>query len=196
MAEFTSILGKDFQNGVTYKDWCTPDARCSLHTGYKYASSNWVLCIKFVLPTSAKNVTLTFCSAEKHVIHPTMRYKFTTCEDVVLANATSEVEGDGSFTLDGRQYGKTTVTIDARLSAGTHYMYIWTNDSTNGSNYMVTRWYNEEYGFSASYEELDGLVYIQGNESVDAYQEYIMTANGAEAFVPYIFNGTSWDMCT
>ena len=35
----------------------------------------------------------------------------------------------------------------------------------------------------------------QLNSTLDAYQEYIMTANGAEAFIPYIFNGTGWDMC-
>ena len=111
------------------------------------------MCIKFELPTAAKSVTLKFCNDVGLVTKPIMRYKFTTSEDEALQNATSDTEGDGIFTISNKvQYGTTAVTIERVLTAGTHYMYIWTDDSSNASNYMVIRWHTGTYGFSATYE--------------------------------------------
>lgn len=199
MAEFTSVYGKTFRDGKTYQDWCTPEANVSHTMGFRLSESNWVMCIKFELPTASKTVTMNFCNAQQQDRVPTLRYKFTTSEEEALQNATSETEGDGAFTLaSAARYGRTEVTLNAVLSAGTHYLYIWTDDSSVLYNWNVTRWYDnvDGYGFSASYEELGGLVFLDDGESLEPYECFIDNSTGWDRCVPHIDNGTDWDICS
>ena len=153
MAEIKSIYAKSFRDGDVIQNWCSPDAYISLIVGYRYANYNWVLCIKFDLPVAARSVTMSFCNAYSQEFQPAFRYKWTDQEEEYLQNATSDTPGDGVFTLTNiSRYGRSTVVFDRVLLAGTHYLYIWTNDSSVLSNYNVTNWCEEEYGFFATYE--------------------------------------------
>lgn len=194
MAEFTSLYAKDYQEGKTYQDWVQTSANTTLRAGYAWnGGKNWVMCIKFEIPTAAKSITLSFCNAQGWSSTPTFRYKFTTKEDESLFNATSAIVGDGTFTIKNGEWQRTTVTIEKTFPTGLYYMYIWTNNSNVDWNVMVTRWFNGEYGFIGSYEKLDGCIYIDNGSGWDAYEVWIDNGSSWDQYAPYIDNGTSWD---
>ena len=198
MADFASIYAKNYRDGTQYYDWATTDDGLKMTAGYKWSDSNWVMCIKFTLPTAAKSITLSFCNATGGITkNQAMRYKFTTSEDSSLVNATSNVAGEGTFTINPGDYVRTTVTIKKTMTAGTHYMYIWTDNSSVTYNVMNTRWFgnSDGNGFYGSYEELEGCVNIDNGVSIDAYECYIDNGSNWDKHTPYIDNGTSWDMC-
>lgn len=200
MADFTGIYAKSYKAGSVYdgNTWKTPDTRTEMRAGYKWSDNNWVMCIKLILPTAAKSLTFSFCNAPGGVTKAaTLRYKFTTAEDASLHNATSNIPGDGSFTVNPGSYARTTVTIEKKLAAGTHYVYIWTDNSAVQYNVLYTRWYDNSdgNGFYGSYEELVGCVYIDNGDSFYAYECYIDNGSSWEQYTPHIDNGTNWDVC-
>lgn len=202
MAEITNIYARDYWDGESYHDDWRPISTngTTLTAGYKWQEKNWVMCIKFELPTAAKMVTFSFCSHEDTVEYfdSRLRYKITDNEDSSLFNATSNTVGDGSFSVKNETgiNNRTDLTIYKDLSAGIHYIYIWTDDSNNIHNLMRIRWYDnyDGYGFYATYEEVAGCIYIDNGTSFDAYQVYIDNGTSWDLCIPYIDNGSSWDI--
>ena len=203
MAEFESIYAKSYRDGKVYSkdEWLTTAARVTMYAGRIWSNSNWVLCLKITIPKPAKSLTLSFCQAEGGPYSgdasvskkkAKLRYKFTDTEESSLLNATSDIPGDGSFELNLGNYVRTTVTIDKTLAAGTHYMYIWEDESDLDYNVLYTRWYDGNYGFYGSYEELVGASRMKDANGVNLYHAYIKTDNGAKMYAPYVFNGSTW----
>lgn len=194
MADFSGIYAKNYQAGSVYGEdvWREPSGT-TLIAGYKWTQKNWVICIKFILPTAAKSVTFSFCNQTNGVSTTAkLRYKFTTTEDPTLWNATSNIPGDGSFSVSPGNYVRTTLTIEKRLSAGTHYFYIWTDNSSVQNNVFRPRWYSDNYGFYGSYEEQGGLVYIDDGATERATQVFIDTGTEVLQAFPYVDNGSEY----
>ena len=207
----TDFYAKNYEDGSPCQtEWKSLEDRAQMMTGYKYNDSNWVTVFKFNLPTAAKSITFTFYTGEyTSGTISTLNYKFTTGEDENLLNSIATINGavatsgDGSFQLTGKTSGqslvKSVVTIEKELSAGTHYMYMWTGLSAGYPyNYYMFRIYNDEYGVSATYEKSDkvyAVVYIDNGTSFDAYEVWIDNGNDWEQYIPYIDNGSSWDEC-
>ena len=202
MAEFSSIYAKNYYDGELSQDWVAPSAKLNLAAGYKWNADgnnagNWVMCLKITIPTAAKSISLSFCNETNGItVKQNLRYKFTKSEDDSLVNATSDVPGDGSFTINPGGFVRTTVTIEKILPAGTHYMYIWTDDSSVTSNVMWIRWYESgNYNFYGSYEETECYVYIGNGTGWDPYELYIGNGTGWDLYEVYVGNGTGWDAC-
>ena len=188
MAEILNLQAKNYQNGNINYDWTElSSTRFKLAAGYQWANSNFVMCLRMDLPTPAKSVTLSFCNAtggkgsDQH-----LRYKFADAEDASLINASSDVPGDGSFTVKKGDWARNTITIDKALTAGTHYLYIWTDDSSNTNNAMWILWENVGgYNFIGTYEELEGFVNIKDSTAVRPYHLYVKTAEGPALLMLY-----------
>lgn len=201
MADITQVWATNYQDGSVYgASWVDTSAKQSMVAGYGYNYKNWVICIKFVLPTAAKSFTFNFHnhtgnSGQKAV----MRYKITTSEDDSLVNATASTTGDGTFTMNTGDYTFNSVTVTRHMSAGAYYMYIWTDKTTTfPNNWMRIRWYPNEYnayGFYATYEESNNFIYIDNGSSFDAYEIYIDNGTSWDLYQAYIDNGSGWDEC-
>ena len=189
MAEILNLKAKNYQNGEINRDWTelTTD-RTNFAAGYQWANSNYVMCLRFDLPTPAKSITLSFCNNPGGKgVDQNLRYKIVSEEDAALVNATSEVPGDGSFTITKGDWVRNTITIDKTLMAGTHYLYIWTNDSGNTGNAMWIIWEGDgAYNFIGTYEELEGCLPIKDSVGVRPYHAYVKTVNGPALLTLYV----------
>ena len=189
MADLLNIQVKTYKNGNVYQDWISlAEESVNLAAGYRWSSSNFVMCLKIELLAPAKSITFSFCNASGGMTKDSvMRYKITHAEDETLVNATSDVQGDGSFTLKHGDRVRNTVTIQKNLMAGTHYLYIWTNNSNETYNVMYVRWEGTgDYRFIGSYEPLSGLIWIKDSVGVRPYNVYVKTASGPVLLMPYI----------
>lgn len=189
MADLLNIQAKTYQNGNVSQDWISlTEKSTSLAAGYRWMSSNFVMCLKIELPMPAKSLSFSFCNASGGMTaDQTMRYKFTQNEDVSLINATSEIQGDGSFVLKHGATVRNTVTIERVFLAGTHYLYIWTNNSNVTYNVMYVRWEGTgDYRFIGGYEPLGGFIWIKDSVGVRPYNVYVKTVNGPVLLMPYI----------
>lgn len=183
-------------------EWLDSSENMDMFAGYKYSEKNWVLCLKFVLPTAAQSLTFNFVNSHDTTsgLNPTMRYKITTAEDSSLVNATSDTTGDGTFKITSGVYNVSTITMTKTLSAGTYYIYIWTDKSTSyPNNWMCIRWFSNEHetvvGTTISYEELASCIYIDNGSGFDAYEIWIDNGTKWEQYAAYIDNGSGWDEC-
>lgn len=188
MAELKNLAARDWQEGKVNRDWVGLAAgNYEMTAGYRWNNANWVMCIRFDLPAPAKSVTLSFCNYSGTSEDQNLRYKLTQSEDESLINADSNITGDGDFTLKHGDWVRNTVTIQRNLAAGTHYLYIWTNDSSKLYNVMRIRWVNTgDYNFIGTYEELEGYLPIKDSVGVRPYHVYVKTANGPVLLMPYI----------
>lgn len=181
MADLKNLAAKNWHDGNVVYDWTAlEDGVGSMAAGYKWADSNCVLCIRFTIPAMAKSITLSFCNGTGgYTDDRTLRYKITGSEDASLINATSEVPGDGAFIVIGGAWVRNIVTIQKNLSAGTHYLYIWTDNSAVTTNAMLMQWVNAgSYNFIGTYEELMGYLPIKDAVGVRPYHVYVKTAEG------------------
>lgn len=197
MADFSGIYAKQYQKGYAYDGdvWHGLDYGGTMRAGYRWSNNNWVMCIKFILPTAAKSVTFSFCNQTNGVsAKATLRYKFTTAEDPTLLNATSSTPGEGSFTVEPGSYTRNTVTIEKKLFPGTHYFYIWTDNSNVQHNVLYTRWTDNSdgKGFYGSYEEQGGLVHIDTGTTERVAQVFIDTGTEVLQTFPYVDNGSEY----
>lgn len=189
MAEILNLQAKNYQNGNTYYDWKElTETRVTFAAGYQWLSSNFVMCLRIELPKPAKSITLSFCNASGgKAVDQNMRYKFSGVEDTALINADSNVPGDGQFVVKKGAWIRNTITIQTYLAAGTHYLYIWTNDSSVDTNLMLILWEKVgSYNFTAAYEELEGAIRIKDSVGVRPYHVYVKTANGPALLMPYV----------
>lgn len=193
MAEFTSVYGKDYSNGTLHYDWKEPDSGYTLKAG-NVGGTNCVMVIRLELPTDAQSVTLRFFNAGLHYRLSSLRYKLTTAEDSSLVNANDRTECDGKFTL-ASMYDQqmTEVTIEKVLKKGVHFIYIWTDNSSDTSNYMQTRFYSKN-GFSAEYEELLGIAYFEDGSSHFACEVHIEDGTSYSRYAPYVDNGIGFEI--
>ena len=76
-------------------------------------------------------------------------------------------------------------------------MYLWTNKEVGTSNAIGLRLYglDNDYGIRITYEELNGLIYIDDGTKFNRYIVYIDNGTGWDMYMPYIDNGSSWDIC-
>jgi hypothetical protein len=130
---------------------------------------------------------LSFCNYSGTSEDQNLRYKLTQSEDESLINADSSVPGDGDFTLKHGDWVRNTVTIQRNLSAGTHYLYIWTNNSNQTGNVMWVQWVSGgKYEFTGTYEELAGTVPIKDSTAVRPYHLHVKTAEGPALLTLYV----------
>ena len=189
MAELKNLAAKNWYGGKVITDWIALEAGGgNMAAGYRWANENCVLCIRFTIQAMAKSITLSFCNGTGgYAGNQNLRYKILRDEDASLANATSEIPGDGSFTVTGGDWVRNVVTIRKNLAAGTHYLYIWTDDSAVTTNAMLMQWVNTgNYNFIGTYEELEGYLPIKDSVGVRPYHVYVKTANGPVLLMPYV----------
>ena len=189
MADLKNLAAKNWYDGKVNTDWTALEAGGgNMAAGYRWANKNCVMCIRFTLPTPAQSITLSFCNATDGTQYDqNLRYKLTRSEDESLINADSSVPGDGDFTLKHGDWVRNTVTIQKNLMAGTHYLYIWTNNSSKLYNVMYVRWEGtSDYRFIGSYEPLGGLIWTKDSVGVRPYNVYVKTVNGPVLIMPYI----------
>lgn len=198
-SNLTSYAAQMYQAGEAYGAWHPITDNVTVNVGYAYNGNNWVLCIRFTAPTPVSALVLHFCThgSSANNIDTVMRYAFSSKEaDAAYVNATSATPGEGTITIEGGQHTVTDKTIKKTLSAGTHYLYIWTNKSTSSANnYQRIRWYSGgDYNSYVQYEELQGAVRIGDGSSYGTYQVNIGNGTSYDLYIPYIGNGTSWGL--
>lgn len=206
MAEFTSVSVRNFKNGAVDKDWGGVQDGRQLNVG-KWDADNYVLCIKFQNSSPMESIVLILTNNLLFDNLPTLSYKFTTSEDSSLNNATSATIGDGTITATYKlQYETNTFVIPKKLNAGTHYLYLWTNNAKT-YNYIPIRFYGFNYGgeFGTNTSGSDityvlgegGAVYISNGTNFDPYEIFILNEDKTtwDKYVPYIYNSnsSSWE---
>lgn len=199
MASFTNLYAKYYKNGTQVCDWKTLSGNTTMIAGYihaGYTGENYVMVIKFELPTAAKSITFNLCNGSPAYYDAILQYKVTNTEDYTLLNAGYSTVGDGNFTVSKNVNTINTLTINRSLSAGVHYLYLWTGRTegtgSEGHNYMHFKWFGNT---SALYDESSALVYIDNGSSFDACEIWIDNGTGWDQYVAYIDNGSSWDEC-
>ena len=234
MATIDTVHCKMYSAGALYSDWMAPSTNDTFIAGYSHASKNHIGVIRFVLSKPAGSITFNFTNTTgARTVNQFLRFKFTTNEDEALVQSIEDgftsrnnIAGDtiktlsewgtnassGSKEYDGKfeiyknstSGAKTAVTFYKSFPAGTHYIYIWSDDfgtinSPVQSNVMTVGWQNTSgaFPFSATYEEafVSGVVYIDNGTSFDAYEIWIDNGAKWERYVAYIDNGSSWDEC-
>lgn len=154
MANATNIQVKDFQNGVTYKDWTALSTDAwTAYAGYGYGSNNWVTAIKFRVSAPASAVSFSWIAWSSEGGYRDLKYKITEGESSTYINATSSTAGDGTFTAESGQYERTTLNVTKNLKANVDYvLYIWTNRSTSYDSYTSIRvWNASTYPLTVTY---------------------------------------------
>lgn len=204
MAEILNPQIKNWKSGVAQRDWTSLGTdQVKIAAGYRWANSNWVACIKLILPTPAKAITLSICNApDGFTGKQNLKYTFSKAEDDALVSTLSDlntvdgVPSDGSFTLNPGAYARNEVTFDKTLEAGTHYLYIWTQNSKTTSNAMWIFWWSgsDKYSALCTYEELEGLNWIKDSVGVRPYHSQIQVNGVPTIATPYVFTGGEWKL--
>lgn len=154
MANATNIYVKDFQNGVTYKDWTALSTDAwTAYAGYGYGSNNWVTAIKFRVSAPAASISFGWIAWSSEGGYRDLKYKITEGESSTYNNATSSTAGDGTFTAVSGQYERTTLNVTTALKPGVDYvLYLWTNRSTSYDSYTSLRvWNASTYPLTVTY---------------------------------------------
>lgn len=189
----TNIQMKNWQAGNTYLDWAGLD-NVDLAVGYPWnGKNNWVLALKFTVSSVCESITISWCNAQSgyNENSATLRYKLCTAENNSYINATSATAGDGTFTLKGGRVARSTLTINKVLSAGTYYIYFWTNNS-NASNWGLIRRYSGSYGVTVEYAELQGAVQIRVGGVWKSAIPKIYVSGTWKTAIPKVYTGGSW----
>lgn len=158
MPNIPRLAAKQYEAGVLRSGWTEiSTAPALVAAGYRWNNKNCVLCIRLTLDTAAKSFAMSLSNDDTAATGTAvLRYKFTDAEDASLNDATSSVPGGGTFQKRFGPWVKDTVTLTPKktLTAGTHYLYIWTNDSSQTFNWMRIRWCaGTGYDFALSYTE-------------------------------------------
>lgn len=206
MAELTAVYAKYYQDGHEYQNpywpeamdggWRVPGSEDIIMIAGRWNSKNQVLCIKFELPTPAKAVTFSFCNQPDGVTEKAiLNYKITSAEDASLHNAKGDTIGDGTITIAPNGYVRNTLTFQKMMSAGTHYLYIWTSNYNIMYYVMRVKWRisGSNYDFWASYEQLEHLSRIMTADGVEAYHDYIKTDGKPELYAQYVYTNGAWE---
>ncbi len=201
MAETGSVskfYHKGYQNGSEYLEW-KEDVRTNAIAGY-INGDNYVSVFRFDLPKSIKQFTFSFCLlASNTTNNPVIRYKVISgAEDPSLANANSNIVGDGTFTIPDRaDWTRVTVTIDKFVPSGTTYLYLWTDKADGIGNAIGIQMYkpSDTYGTTGTYIIGGGVIYIDNGSGFDTYEIWIDNGSTWEQYQAYIDNGSGWDEC-
>lgn len=200
MDDLTNIYAKCYADGEEYvhsswpeageDGWRTPNTVNVVMTAGHFGGANYVTCIKFVLPAPAKSVTFGYSSNPQGYTEDKaiMNYKFTSAEDASLRNAKEDTPGDGTITINIKDYARNTLTFQRNLSAGVHYLYIWTTSYETQYYTMRMKWCvaGNENDLQASYEAIEHYSRIQTAEGVKLYQSYVRTAAGDVLHAPWV----------
>lgn len=194
-----SLAVKWLGDGGVYADWyALNDSGLHVMAGYS-GGHNYVTILRFILPKPVRSIDLSACLYKEGTWGDgEVKYKIVSgAEDYSLDNANADIEADGVYALthynDWERFG---FTIDKVIPAGITYLYIWTNKAVGVSNVIGFRLSgpNNNYSTIITYEELNGLVYIDDGVEFRGYQVYIDNGTGWDMYTPYIDNGTSWDL--
>lgn len=185
----TDIYVGDFQNGEEYVEM-TPLTSSSWTpiAGGKWSSSDWVTVIKFTIASACISFTLGMTSRTTNSYAASIKYKVTSAEDTSLQSATYTTDGDGSFIVSPGNWVRTTVTFAKKLSAGTHYLYLWGGKSTTDYPYNYYGFYagsTTDYALTITYDEAATV-------NVPCYQMYIDNGTEWVPVIPLLDLGDSW----
>lgn len=194
----TAISMKDYQNGTVNLDW----KDISGGGGYTFTAgtsgNNWVTVIRFTLEKACSSITFGLCTGSStSASAASLNYKITDAEDSTLTNATASTAAEGSFTANSNYaYSRTTLTVNRTLSAGTHYLYIWTASTSTYNYWKIYGYGTGTYAVKITYEEIQGLVYVDDGTSWGTYEVYIDDGTSWVQCVPYVDDGSDWVMCS
>ena len=205
MANLTDVYAKCYENGQAYDhptwseagegDWRVPGDENIVLIAGRWTDKNYVTCIKFELPTPAKSVTFSFCNQPDGVTENAMlNYAIRSAEDASLHNAKGDTIGDGTVTIIPNGYVRNTLTFQKQMSAGTHYLYIWTSNYSIMYYVMRVRWRisGSDYDMWASYERVPSYSLIKTAEGVKPHFSYIQTDRGPVLHMPYVYTADGW----
>lgn len=146
---------KDWKNGSPYNfsSFTAPTSTTKTIQVGNISNAYWGICIKFTLSTPATQITFNFVNGQYMTArNALLQYKFTTSEDTGFT---------GIYTSTGTSIrwgiitdsAKNPMTITKNLAAGTHYFYLWPEQSASNYPYDVGKFLYDTTNFSISYTE-------------------------------------------
>lgn len=199
MAEVSEIYVKQYRAGVVEDDWTKLGTVTGIVAGYMN-SNNYVAVFRFELPKTVNQLVFSVCcnNTNTNSSH-TLRYKVISgAEDESMANANNSTDCDGTWTPDNvYNFGRVNLTINKTISAGTTYLYFWTDKASSTVNSYGMRCYpiGNTYETTVTYTEGGAVIYIGNATSYDAYEIYIGNGTSYDLYQAYIGNGSTWDEC-
>lgn len=173
---------------ASIREFSTPDGSSTTSTktitstgtviaGYGYGDKNYVLCVGFTIDKPAQSITLKLVSGNIRGASTKLNYKILSAEDDSYKNATYTADSDGTVTAHTSNYSPKEFVLAHTLSAGTHYIYLWTSMSTDTNCYSQIC-HNGNGKITITYEELESAVsiYVDGAWAMATPQIY---TNGA-----------------
>ena len=106
--------------------------------------------------------------------------------NTALLNSDATRIATGTVTMSGLSATRKAYTFDipcTTISAGTYYLYLWTDNTTSGNYVQV--YYNSSYNSATGH--LATLLYDDG------VQCYIHNGTDWELYEAYVHNGTDWE---
>lgn len=190
---------RSYADGSPSFHWRTSGSY-STSAGWSVEGLNWVTVFRFVTPSRAKNVKLSFCiSSSATSSGASIRYKLVSgAEDSSLINADSSTSADGTYTMatSFSNLDRVDITISKNIPTGVHYLYLWTNEAigTHNSIGIIYNAYTTDTTYTyVTYEEGgSGAVPIFNGSSIDPHDSGIFNGTGWDLCDPYIFDGTDW----
>lgn len=195
-----TLIVSDYQNGTPWKNTSLDPLSSGNWTVWAgYETRNYVTRIQFSTAKIASSVTFKIRSGSNGGVNSgsvVLKYKLLDTDNTSYQNAGTSTAYDGTFTWASTAYSGNTITITRTIPAGTHYLYIWTgNSSATTLNYGSFACYaSGDYTTVVTYVELVGAVRIDNGSSFDVYTIWIDNGSSWSQYLPYIDNGSSWDI--
>lgn len=196
-----TLIVCEYQNGTLNKNTNLDplsSGNWTLWAGYE--TKNYVTRIQLSTAKIASSITFHLRSGPDGGVNTgsvVMKYKLLDSENTSYNNANTSTAYDGTITWSSTDYSQNTITVTRTIPAGTHYLYIWTgNSSATELNYGSFRFFaSGDYTTVVTYVELIGAVRIDNGSNFDVYTVWIDNGTSWVQYIPYVDNGTTWDMC-
>ena len=193
MRSFNSIVGGEL---IESEDWKGNEYTAAFYAGCNpLYNHNRVVVMRFTIDKHAKSVTIPIQAGTTNNSSDSVLLCYglgvNPDTDDSMINITGSEKAMGTFYFSSEN-AVATITLN-NVKAGTNFLYIWGQDSSAYSLTIVTAPYTIVTGIT--YEELEGLIYIDNGFSLEPYEIYIDNGTSWDLYIPYIDNGSNWDLC-
>lgn len=161
MAEVSEIYVKRYRSGAVQNDWTKLGTVTGVVAGYM-SSNNYVAVFRFELPNPVNKMVFSVCcNSDNTNSSHTLRYKVVSgAEDSSMANANNSTACDGTWTPSSTaNFGRSSLTINKVVPAGTTYLYLWTNKASGTANSYGMRCYPVGNTYETTLEYTNATTY-------------------------------------
>lgn len=196
----SDISLKWWKNGSPYSitSFTAPSSTSKTVTVGNCDGSYWGICIKFKLDTAASEIKFKFKNGSTMPNrNALLQYKFTSAEDTGFTGAYTQTGSSirwGTITADTAN----TMTITQSLAAGTHYFYLWPEQSVGNYPYDYGNFLYDTSNFSITYTKpTDSNVALKWWKGGSPYSITSFTAPTSTAKTVTVGNASSaqWGIC-